>query len=811
VEGNEKRGRFPGSKGGGFMRKWHYRWVLWIAVFGVIFVCLTQAGPLGSFSSAGAGLHPFAQVASRDEAVALSGSGAGSSMLQFKAGSHLMGFQPKKVYFASLDHALSVEFLGTPGVIPTTAGNGQETGNKSKTPSLRKVVYEDLWEGISLTYEAKEGGIAESAYHIALGADVSRIRLRYNVPVEVQRDGSLKFKFESGFLTESSPVAWQEIGGKHVPVEVAFRVSGGEVGFSVGKYDPSYPLTIDPTYAWHTFYGSSSSDHFDYDDWGAGIAVDATGNVYVSGSSYETWNGPAGQNPLHAYSGSGSYDIFVLKISEPPSTPSRCDFNGDGKTDILWRNKSTGQNVVWLMNGTTYSSYSDLLQVPDTNWQIVGTGDFNGDGKTDILWRNKTTGENVVWLMNGTTYSNYTDLLQVPDTNWQIVVTGDFNGDGKTDILWRNKSTGQNVVWLMNGTTYSNYTELLQVPDTNWEIVGPKGPAPCPVPGTPSTPSPSNGATGVSTSPTLSWAATSNTGSYDVYFGTSSTPPYMGNTTSPSYPRSGLSSNSTYYWKIVAKNNCGSSTSGPVWSFSTTVTSATLSITKCEAIIWDFGSSYEEWAAALNCSYVTNIPPCTDSFNNQNPTTVTLFSPTGEKLVEVSTCHGYGNNTERFIFRMAPEWKTPVTGIYKFVANYKGNKIYENSIAFSGYNLSMYPVLVGSPTYDNIGKDYHYNDGITFKITNSGDLPVFTDDIRTYIEDIWHMCSPKHIGVAPQTSIEIKIGWSELKVGINTLIVKYISMTLDANGNILAEDKLAEHKIDFYVPSLEIVKIYQSP
>ena len=105
-----------------------------------------------------------------------------------------------------------MEFLGTPGVIPTTAGNGQETGNKSKTPSLRKVVYEDLWEGISLMYESREGGIAESAYHIGPGGDVSKIRLRYNVAVEAQGDGSLKFKFDTGYLTESSPVAWQEIG-----------------------------------------------------------------------------------------------------------------------------------------------------------------------------------------------------------------------------------------------------------------------------------------------------------------------------------------------------------------------------------------------------------------------------------------------------------------------------------------------------------------------------------------------------------------------------------------------------------------------
>ena len=162
-----------------------------------------QTEPSGSLASAGAGLHASVQVASRDEVFALSGPGAGSNMLRFKAGGHLLGFQPKKVYFASLDHALSVEFLGTLGVMPKTAVEGQETGNKSKVPSLGRVVYQDLWEGISLTYEPREGGIAESTYHIGPWADVSKIRLRYNVPVEAQRDGSLKFKFEHGYLTES--------------------------------------------------------------------------------------------------------------------------------------------------------------------------------------------------------------------------------------------------------------------------------------------------------------------------------------------------------------------------------------------------------------------------------------------------------------------------------------------------------------------------------------------------------------------------------------------------------------------------------
>ncbi len=99
------------------------------------------------------------------------------------------------------------------------------------------MVYRNLWEGIDLTYESAQEGIAESTYHVAPGADASRIRLRYNVPVELQGDGSLRFKFGSGYLTESPPVAWQEIEGNRVPVRAEFRVSGNEVGFAVGPYD----------------------------------------------------------------------------------------------------------------------------------------------------------------------------------------------------------------------------------------------------------------------------------------------------------------------------------------------------------------------------------------------------------------------------------------------------------------------------------------------------------------------------------------------------------------------------------------------
>ena len=109
-------------------------------------------------------------------------------------------------------------------------------------------------------------------------------------------------------MTESAPVAWQEICGKRIPVEVAFKVADCETVFTVGGYDKSLPLFIDPTYEWHSFFGSASGDD------AYALARDNSGYVYVTGSSGATWNGPAGQSPLNAFTGNG--DFFVLKLGD---------------------------------------------------------------------------------------------------------------------------------------------------------------------------------------------------------------------------------------------------------------------------------------------------------------------------------------------------------------------------------------------------------------------------------------------------------------------------------------------------------------
>ena len=142
------------------------------------------------------------------------------------------------------------------------------------------------------------------------------------------------------------------------------------------------------------------------------------------------------------------------------------DFNGDGDSDILWRDTS-GNVSLWLMNGTAVSQ-SKVLGALAPIWSVVGQRDFNGDGNSDILWRD-TSGDVAIWLMNGTQVTSAT-LLGTVSTTWSVGGTGDFNNDGKGDILWID-TAGNIGVWLMNGTTVLQSAIVAQLPP-NWIVVG---------------------------------------------------------------------------------------------------------------------------------------------------------------------------------------------------------------------------------------------------------------------------------------------------------------------------------------------------
>jgi hypothetical protein len=149
------------------------------------------------------------------------------------------------------------------------------------------------------------------------------------------------------------------------------------------------------------------------------------------------------------------------------------DFDGDGKADILWRNSASGDNYLYPMDGTAIKASEGFIRtVADLAWQVKALGDFDGDGKADIAWRNSSTGENYLYLMNGTSIVGEGYLRTVADLAWQIAAAGDYDGDGKSDLFWRNSATGENYLYPLDGLSIKPSEGYVRtVPVGNWAAV----------------------------------------------------------------------------------------------------------------------------------------------------------------------------------------------------------------------------------------------------------------------------------------------------------------------------------------------------
>jgi hypothetical protein len=79
------------------------------------------------------------------------------------------------------------------------------------------------------------------------------------------------------------------------------------VAFEVASYDRSRPLIIDPVLVYSTYLGGSDLDY------GSAIAVDASGNAYVTGSTFST-DFPTTSGAFKT-SLRGSMNAFVTKLN----------------------------------------------------------------------------------------------------------------------------------------------------------------------------------------------------------------------------------------------------------------------------------------------------------------------------------------------------------------------------------------------------------------------------------------------------------------------------------------------------------------
>ncbi len=233
----------------------------------------------------------------------------------------------------------------SPGVVNYLIGD-DPTGWYTNLPTYKEIIYRELYPGIDLHYTGATGADSGSlslkgTYFVVPGADPTSIRWRYDGAENVRLDrvtGDLlieppaasQIANHKSHLIERAPVAWQTVSGQRVAVSIQYVLAAdGSIGFALGRYNPAYALTIDPTLTYSSYLGGSS---FDY---GWSVAVDADGNAYVTGRTSST-DFPT-QNPVQPDIGGGPFgDAFVVKLNATGSALVYATYLGGSHNDISY-------------------------------------------------------------------------------------------------------------------------------------------------------------------------------------------------------------------------------------------------------------------------------------------------------------------------------------------------------------------------------------------------------------------------------------------------------------------------------------------
>lgn len=129
------------------------------------------------------------------------------------------------------------------------------------------------------------------------------------------------------------------------------------------------------------------------------------------------------------------------------------DLDDDADGDLFWRNRSTGQLLEWTFNWDTLQGFRSW-PAAKAEWDFCGTIEHQGPTAFDdqaMLWRHKTDGRLVMWLMNGRQIDRTIQLPLERNLNWSVEafseVRNNAGGSVDTEILWRNTASGKNRIW----------------------------------------------------------------------------------------------------------------------------------------------------------------------------------------------------------------------------------------------------------------------------------------------------------------------------------------------------------------------------
>jgi hypothetical protein len=263
----------------------------------------------------------------------------------------------------------------TPAVISYFKGPREHWRTGLET--YASLAYSDLWPGIDLVFNGTATRL-KYMFVIHPGADPGRIKLAYRgaTAVTLTKAGELEVSTPVGGFRDERPYAYQEVEGRRVEVATAYQLGRGAHGsaqdysFILGSYDRTRPLILDPAMLVYAGYiGGEGTDV------GAGIAVDAAGNAYVSGftdSSEATF--PVTVGPDVSFN--GQVDAFVAKVDAAGTGLVYAGYIGGTGDDI-------GQGIALDGAGDAYvTGYTDSSEA---SFPVILGPDVSFNGGVDVF------------------------------------------------------------------------------------------------------------------------------------------------------------------------------------------------------------------------------------------------------------------------------------------------------------------------------------------------------------------------------------------------------------------------------------------
>ncbi|WP_082116145.1 DUF7948 domain-containing protein [Hymenobacter terrenus] len=265
-------------------------------------------------------------------------------------------------------HAYTVHFeKASPRVrltaeTPTTGEYNYFVGSDARrwashVGAFRRLRYEELWPGIGLTLYENAQQHLEYDVLLAPRANPARVALRYDGATSLTLDvaGNLVVKTSVGTTTELAPKAWQtDAAGQRQPVACRYVLTGSTLTFSLGSYDRSRALTIDPTVQFSTLTGSTA------DNWGFTATYDNAGNMYSGGIVFDTGGSFPATTGAYRTSFSSVVDMALIKYNTSVSGPAArvwATYLGGNNADFPHSLVVNAQNELVVLGSTSSSNY----------------------------------------------------------------------------------------------------------------------------------------------------------------------------------------------------------------------------------------------------------------------------------------------------------------------------------------------------------------------------------------------------------------------------------------------------------------------